>query len=89
MLSLYHHTSSPWNHTTACKAHEKGNPLSAFEPHSCSTMLDIPVALHSVPPPIRLHIVSLSLSSLVVIYKKIAAICQRMPQCHIHVLIYL
>ena len=48
---------------TACEAHEKGDPLSIFKPHSCSTLSDIPAAMHSVPPPIGLHKASLSLSS--------------------------
>ena len=42
-----------------------------------------------MPPPIGLHIASLSLSYLVVTYKIFASKCQRMPQFHIQVQIYL
>ena len=63
--------------------------------HECfwmSFVLNIasfPAELHSVSPPIRLHIPSLALSSLVVIYKNCALKYQKMPWCHIPVLIYL
>ena len=49
----------------------KRQPLSIFEPHSHSTPWGISAVLHSVPPPIGLNMVSLSLSSLDVIYKNL------------------
>ena len=51
-------------------------------------MSDIPVALHSVPPPIVLHIMSFSPFYPVVTYKNVALKYQRMSQCHIPVPIY-
>ena len=66
MLCSYHHTSSMWNHTPASEAHEEGNPLSVFEHCLHSTWWAVPTALHSLLPPIGLHIASLSLSFFVV-----------------------
>ena len=62
---LGHHTGSAWNCTTACKAHERGNPLSTFEPHLHSTSYGILAEQHSELPLVGLHILSLSLFSLV------------------------
>ena len=84
-----HDTSSTWNHATACKAHEIGDPLHVFEIHLCSALQGISAEPHSAPPLIRLHILSLSQSSLVVNYKCFALKYWRMPWCHIWVLIYL
>ena len=88
-LSSGHHTSSTWNHATACKANERGDPLSVFEPHLHSASLGVPAELHLGPPLIGLHILSCPLFSLVVSYKNFALNYWWMSQCHIQVLIYL
>ena len=88
-FSSYHCISITWNHATVCKAHEKGNPLSVFAPHSHLTLQGILAVPDSVPPPIGLHIPSLSVSSLIVIYKHFASKYQKMPQCHTQAPIYL